>query len=74
MPKIIKRFLYNYQCPLIANDIIMDKVDGGAVANNFLMQFQSDILDAEVLRPKVTETTALWAAYLAGPAVGFWED
>ena len=50
------------------------KVDGGAVANNFLMQFQSDILDAEVLRPEVTETTALGAAYLAGLAVGFWDD
>ncbi len=50
------------------------KVDGGAVANNFLMQFQSDILNTEVLRPKVTETTALGAAYLAGLAVGFWND
>ncbi len=50
------------------------KVDGGAVANNFLMQFQSDILNVPVLRPEVTETTALGAAYLAGLAVGFWED
>ena len=50
------------------------KVDGGAVANNFLMQFQSDILGSEVLRPEVTETTALGAAYLAGLAVGFWDD
>lgn len=50
------------------------KVDGGAVANNFLMQFQSDILGVQVDRPKVTETTALGAAYLAGLAVGFWED
>lgn len=48
------------------------KVDGGAVANNFLMQFQSDILDVEVLRPEIIETTALGAAYLAGLAVGFW--
>ena len=48
------------------------KVDGGATANNFLMQFQSDILGAEVHRPVVTETTALGAAYLAGLAVGFW--
>ena len=48
------------------------KVDGGAVANNFLMQFQSDVLGAAVNRPKVTETTALGAAYLAGLAVGFW--
>ncbi|MDV7103334.1 glycerol kinase GlpK [Vibrio sp. TH_r3] len=49
------------------------RVDGGAVANNFLMQFQSDILDTDVLRPKVTEVTALGAAYLAGLAVGFWD-
>lgn len=48
------------------------KVDGGAVANDFLMQFQSDVLDTEVLRPKVTEVTALGSAYLAGLAVGFW--
>ncbi|MCG9595617.1 glycerol kinase GlpK [Vibrio sp. Isolate25] len=48
------------------------RVDGGAVANNFLMQFQSDVLDTQVLRPKVTEVTALGAAYLAGLAVGFW--
>ncbi len=50
------------------------RVDGGAVKNNFLMQFQSDILGAEVLRPEITETTALGAAYLAGLAVGFWKD
>ncbi|MCR1898947.1 glycerol kinase GlpK [Irregularibacter muris] len=50
------------------------KVDGGAVANNFLMQFQSDILGVSVDRPEVTETTALGAAYLAGLAVGFWES
>lgn len=48
------------------------KVDGGACANNFLMQFQSDILAAEVERPKCIETTALGAAYLAGLAVGYW--
>ncbi|WP_260262080.1 glycerol kinase GlpK [Vibrio intestinalis] len=48
------------------------RVDGGAVANNFLMQFQSDVLNTEVHRPKVTEVTALGAAYLAGLAVGFW--
>ncbi|MCM3144102.1 glycerol kinase GlpK [Brevibacillus sp. MER 51] len=47
-------------------------VDGGAVANNFLMQFQSDILNSEVERPRVNETTALGAAYLAGLAVGYW--
>jgi glycerol kinase len=50
------------------------KVDGGAVANNFLMQFQADILDVPVDRPEVTETTALGAAYLAGLAVGFWNS
>ncbi|MDO6706257.1 glycerol kinase GlpK [Photobacterium sp. 1_MG-2023] len=48
------------------------KVDGGAVANNFLMQFQSDLLNTDVHRPVVTEVTALGAAYLAGLAVGFW--
>jgi glycerol kinase len=48
------------------------RVDGGACANNFLMQFQSDILDTPVERPHVIETTALGAAYLAGLAVGFW--
>ncbi len=50
------------------------KVDGGAAANNFLMQFQSDILNVSVQRPQVLETTALGAAYLAGLAVGFWKD
>nr|WP_202859752.1 glycerol kinase GlpK [Tepidanaerobacter syntrophicus] len=50
------------------------KVDGGAVANNFLMQFQADILGVPVDRPKVIETTALGAAYLAGLAVGYWKD
>ncbi len=50
------------------------KVDGGAVKNNFLMQFQSDILGTRVLRPEIVETTALGAAYLAGLAVGFWKD
>jgi len=49
------------------------RVDGGASANNLLMQFQADILAAQVERPKVTETTALGAAYLAGLAVGFWK-
>lgn len=50
------------------------KVDGGASRNNLLMQFQSDILQTQVLRPRVTETTALGVAYLAGLAVGFWES
>lgn len=47
-------------------------VDGGAVANNFLMQFQANLLGADVDRPRVLETTALGAAYLAGLAVGYW--
>jgi glycerol kinase len=50
------------------------KVDGGMVFNELLMQFQADILDVPVLRPKVAETTALGAAYAAGLAVGFWKD
>ena len=50
------------------------KVDGGMVFNDTLMQFQSDILNVPVIRPKVAETTALGAAYAAGLAVGFWKD
>ncbi len=50
------------------------RVDGGACANDFLMQFQSDILGVPVERPEIIETTALGAAYLAGLAVGFWKD
>ena len=50
------------------------KVDGGASANNFLMQFQSDILNVNIERPEITETTALGAAYLAGLAAGFWKS
>jgi len=50
------------------------KVDGGMVANELLMQFQADILDVPVIRPAVTETTALGAAYAAGLAVGYWSD
>lgn len=50
------------------------RVDGGATANNLLMQFQSDILFTAVVRPRITETTALGAAYLAGLAVGYWKD
>lgn len=50
------------------------RVDGGATNNKFLMQFQADILQTNVLKPDVTETTALGAAYLAGLAVGFWKD
>ena len=50
------------------------RVDGGAACNNLLMQFQADILGIPVVRPKITETTAMGAAYLAGLAVGFWES
>jgi glycerol kinase len=50
------------------------RVDGGATVNNQLMQFQADIINSNVVRPKITETTALGAAYLAGLAVGFWKD
>jgi glycerol kinase len=55
-------------------DLCELRVDGGACANDFLMQFQSDILGVPVERPKVIETTAMGAAYLAGLAVGFWKD
>ena len=50
------------------------RVDGGASANNMLVQFQADIIDAAVLRPECIETTALGAAYLAGLAAGYWKD
>jgi glycerol kinase len=50
------------------------RVDGGATANDLLMQFQSDILQVPVIRPKVYETTALGAAYLAGLATGYWSS
>src|SRR5581483_6231062 len=50
------------------------KADGGMTANDLLMQFQADVLDAPVVRPEVTETTCLGAAYAAGLAVGFWPD
>jgi glycerol kinase len=50
------------------------RADGGAIANDFMAQFQADILDIAVLRPKVQETTAQGAAYLAGLATGFWSS
>ena len=50
------------------------KVDGGASENNYLMQFQADILNTEVVRPKIIELTALGVAYLAGIAIGFWKE
>ena len=50
------------------------KVDGGASANNFLMQFQADLIGGQVQRPMIRETTALGAAYLAGLAVGMWNS
>jgi glycerol kinase len=49
-------------------------VDGGAAVNNLLMQFQSDLFGFKVIRPKMLETTALGAAYLAGLAVGYWKS
>ena len=71
-----------YQTMDIVNAMMKDsglplkelKVDGGAARNNLLMQFQADILRTPVIRPQVTETTALGAAYLAGLAVGYWSD
>jgi glycerol kinase len=53
-------------------DIVNLRVDGGASMNEFLMQFQSDILNVDVIRPKCVESTALGAAYLAGMATGYW--
>jgi glycerol kinase len=50
------------------------RVDGGATVNNLLMQFQSDLIGTRVIRPKITETTALGAAYLSGLAVGYWKN
>ena len=58
----------------VGNELKSIKVDARASKNNFLMQFQADIIGEEVVRPKVVETTALGAAYLAGLAVGFWKD
>ncbi len=58
----------------IGSPLTFLKVDGGACANNFLMQFLADILNIEVIRPKVIETTSLGAAYLAGLATGFWQS
>ena len=55
-------------------DIRELRVDGGATVNNQLMQFQSDLLQAKVVRPKITGTTALGAAYLAGLAVNYWSN
>jgi len=55
-------------------DISKIRVDGGVVHNDFLMQFQSDMLDTPIERPRINETTALGAAYLAGLATGFWKD
>ena len=50
------------------------RVDGGATVNNLLMQFQADLLGVPVVRPRISETTALGAAYLAGLAIGFWQS
>ncbi len=71
-------FLSNDVLQAMVNDlgspIKLLKVDGGASANNFLMQFQANMIQAKVLRPKTLETTALGAAYFAGLAVGYWKD
>ncbi|MDZ5016999.1 glycerol kinase, partial [Clostridium perfringens] len=56
----------------VGSDLKSIKVDGGASRNKFLMQFQADLLGKKVVRPIISETTALGAAYLAGLAVGFW--
>jgi len=71
-----------FQTMDVINAMILDagvglkelRVDGGAATNNLLMQFQTDVLGQAVVRPKITETTALGAAYLAGLAVGFWDN
>lgn len=71
-----------YQTMDVLNAMVLDagvglkelRVDGGAARNNLLMQFQADVLGKNVIRPQTTETTALGAAYLAGLAVGFWEN
>lgn len=55
-------------------ETISVKVDGGAAANNFLLQFQADMLDAEVERPRSVEATSLGAAFLAGLAAGVWKS
>ncbi len=58
----------------LGEPLVALKVDGGAAANNFLMEFQADLLDCQVMRPKCIETTSLGAAYLAGLAVGYWKS
>jgi glycerol kinase len=58
----------------IGTELVELKVDGGAVANNFLMQFQSDVLGVKVIRSQIQESTALGVAYLAGLAIGYWKD
>lgn len=58
----------------MGTQVVELKVDGGAVANDFLMQFQSDVLGVKVIRPQIQESTALGVAYLAGLAVGYWKD
>ncbi|MCC8034403.1 MAG: glycerol kinase GlpK [Rikenellaceae bacterium] len=71
-----------FQSMDVINSMVLDagvglkelRVDGGASANDLLMQFQADVLGTNVVRPKVTETTALGAAYLAGLATGYWKD
>ena len=70
--------IYSGTAPLLKEEAGMPirelRVDGGASANDFLMQFQADILDVRVDRPAMIETTAMGAAFLAGMAVGVWKD
>ena len=83
-PQIVRAALESiaYQCRDLADALTADtgislrslRVDGGASANNFLMQFQADMLGCEVLRPAVRETTAVGAAFLAGMAAGIWNS
>ena len=66
--------LIRAMCEDLGEPLVALKVDGGASANNFLMQFQSDILNCQVMRPRCIETTSLGAAYLAGLATGYWKN
>ena len=69
---VMGEMMRQYWIPAAASSEL--KVDGGASVNNALMQFQADLLGVTVKRPAVSETTALGAAYLAGLAVGYWQD
>lgn len=68
------RDIYEALSPDLPTPIRELKVSGGASQNNLLMQFQADIMGIPIIRPNILETTALGAAYLAGLAIGFWQD